>query len=459
MKNDPRIRLIKNKGNKKILYSKSIAALNSNGEYILQLDQDDIFIREDVFQSLYYEARKNNLELVQMRDFVKKEFFFHKKTLVNLKGLHFIYPKDTHYKGQPELKDKLFSNNNNYLLWGLLIKADLYKNAIYHLWPIIMNYKIIFNEDYIITSMIAKLAKKFKYINKFILIHLIHSKSISSGCGGNKEFYLTLFFYIYYLYEYYIKENPQDIKIIINYIYTDMIGFPKAIELFPEMFNFIIKIILHSDYLLFTEKEEFLNKLNIDINKYKIFSTYEYMMKKKEFNNINNFQKSLKAIKNKINKYKANLKRKKCNISIIIYCSEIIFLRETIYSILKQIKINKEIIIVYDNNDMDNLQYIKKLVNEFEDIKLINNNKYKGLLYSYSIGILNSKGEYILSLQPGYTLTNKNILYNILKYGPFLHIFYFIKNNCLSAFFTIFSNSLKKRNNIGIKIYYSIIGP
>ena len=225
------------------------------------------------------------------------------------------------------------------------------------------------------------------------------------------------------------------------------------------MFNFIIKIILHSDYLLFTEKEEFLNKLNIDINKYKIFSTYEYMMKKKEFNNINNFQKSLKAIKNKINKYKANLKRKKCNISIIIYCSEIKFLRETIYSILKQIKINKEIIIVYDNNDMDNLQYIKKLVNEFEDIKLINNNKYKGLLYSYSIGILNSKGEYILSLQPGYTLTNKNILYNIymlaktynldiLEFNLLINNHEEIKNNSLRLYKCLHFESSKDFNII-----------
>ena len=173
-----------------------MAALNSKGEYVIQLDQDDIFIREDSFQSLYNEAKKLNLELVQMRDFVKKELFFKKRTLVNQHGLHFIYPKSTHFKKQPELKDTLFADNNNYLLWGLLIKTELYKKAIYHLWPIIINYRIIFNEDYIITSMLAKLAQNYKYINKFILIHLMHSKSISSGCGGNKEFYLTLYFYI-----------------------------------------------------------------------------------------------------------------------------------------------------------------------------------------------------------------------------------------------------------------------
>ena len=49
MKEDPRIRLIKNEKNRRILYSKSIAALNANGEYITQIDQDDILIRDDVF--------------------------------------------------------------------------------------------------------------------------------------------------------------------------------------------------------------------------------------------------------------------------------------------------------------------------------------------------------------------------------------------------------------------------
>ena len=55
-----------------------------------------------------------------------------------------------------------------------------------------MNYQIIFNEDYIITTMIAKLAKNYKYINKFCLIHLRHSNSISYNYAENKEFYLII---------------------------------------------------------------------------------------------------------------------------------------------------------------------------------------------------------------------------------------------------------------------------
>ena len=53
MKEDPRIKLIKNRNNRKVLYSKSIAALNAKGKYIFPFDQDDILIRDDVFDMLY----------------------------------------------------------------------------------------------------------------------------------------------------------------------------------------------------------------------------------------------------------------------------------------------------------------------------------------------------------------------------------------------------------------------
>ena len=83
MKKDPRIRLIKNEINRKVLFSKSIGALNAKGKYIIQLDQDDIFIRDDVFDILYSEAENNNLDLVQMRDITKSNFHFNKKSLMN----------------------------------------------------------------------------------------------------------------------------------------------------------------------------------------------------------------------------------------------------------------------------------------------------------------------------------------------------------------------------------------
>ena len=83
--------------------------------------------------------------------------------------MHLIFPENTHIETQPELKNKMFTNKKNYLLWCLLVKTDIYKKAIYILWPIIINYKIKFQEDYIFTFMIVILSRKLKKVKIIFL--------------------------------------------------------------------------------------------------------------------------------------------------------------------------------------------------------------------------------------------------------------------------------------------------
>ena len=52
-KEDPRISIINNNKNKGILYSRSIGVLKSKGEYIMNLDHDDLIFDEDVFDTTY----------------------------------------------------------------------------------------------------------------------------------------------------------------------------------------------------------------------------------------------------------------------------------------------------------------------------------------------------------------------------------------------------------------------
>ena len=56
----------------------------------------------------------------------------------------------------------------------------------------------------------------------------------------------------------------------------------------------------------------------------------------------------------------------------------------------------------------------KELIKEYTNIKLIIN-KRKGVISSYFTGILESKGEYILTIKPGYTLSKRTILNEIVK--------------------------------------------
>ena len=393
MNEDQRIKLIKNNKHRKILYSKSIASLNAHGKYIIQLDQDDMFIKDDVFDTLYAEAIKYNLDIIQFRDFIKDNFYFKKRTHINDKKSHYIFPKPTHYKKQPELKQKMFTENNNYLLWGLLISTNLYKKAIYKLWPIIINYKIIYNEDYIITSMIILLAKNYKYLNNFCIIHLIHSNSATLTNWNNNEFYISILFFAQFIYEYYIKYHPKEISLLINYInfYSDY--FKTSSKLYPDFFNLIFNYILDNEYLTYNDINNLKIKLSLDSELY-------------EKNNSEYFINSTDILK--ISKYSNNFLRKKITnspiFSIIILFNDIKLLEKTIESIYNQHYTNYEIFLI--NNQNTNLDSFKK----YQNFTIIDNKNQKGLLYLYSIGILMSKGNYILTLKSGFILFQNNTL-------------------------------------------------
>ena len=83
-------------------------------------------------------------------------------------------------------------------------------------------------------------------------------------------------------------------------------------------------------------------------------------------------------------------------VSIIIpYYKKKFFLNKTINSILKQTFKNFEVIIIYDNQDKQELSFVKKISNKDKRIKLIINKRNLGAGISRNIGIKNSSGKYI----------------------------------------------------------------
>ena len=63
MNEDHRIKIINNKKNMGILYSRSIGVLFSNGNYIFPLDSDDMLLSNDVFKFIYNEIKDNNIDI------------------------------------------------------------------------------------------------------------------------------------------------------------------------------------------------------------------------------------------------------------------------------------------------------------------------------------------------------------------------------------------------------------
>jgi len=88
--------------------------------------------------------------------------------------------------------------------------------------------------------------------------------------------------------------------------------------------------------------------------------------------------------------------KKEPKVSIIIpYYKKKKYFRSTFRSIISQSYKNYEIIIIYDDQDLSELNFIKKLINNRENIKILINNKNLGAAGSRNKGIKYSKGNYI----------------------------------------------------------------
>ena len=392
MEEDKRIKLIENKNNRQILFSKSIGALNSKGKYIIELDQDDMFIRDDAFDIIYNESEKNDLDYLSFKYISAKNVFKEAKFINN-----FIKDKNIIIK-QPYLKYSMFKTNNC-LLWGHLIRADLYKKVIYHLWPIIINYKIIFQEDFLITFFILIFAERFKKIEKNIFFHFHNRESASKDYENNYDYFLSVIFAGNIFYDYYFDSFPEDIEIIMNYIGYISKHLKKAKKLYSSFFNYLFGKILSNFYLPLK------NKIYIE----KIFKISRCFDTSEKLNiNQELIFEGPQTIKNRIN-------NKPIKLSIIIVCSN----NENLKNIINLIRTQNfeyfEIILIFDNDNeiIDNI-----LVNynkSFENIKLIKNERKKGKLYSIIKGIAFVKGKYFLILDKNCFFLNNNALNNIYE--------------------------------------------
>ena len=97
---DKRIKLIENKKNMGTLYSRSIGSLMAKGNYIMCLDNDDLFFDEDVFDFLYKQAQKDNLDLVSFRVMVSKNYY---DEISKMQDYRFFGFENNLYLSQPSL--------------------------------------------------------------------------------------------------------------------------------------------------------------------------------------------------------------------------------------------------------------------------------------------------------------------------------------------------------------------
>ena len=110
---DHRIKLINNKKNMGILYSRSIGTLNAKGKYIFCLDNDDLFFDENLFDKIFIIAESKNFDIVEFNSFDVKRYDNHLKPR-EIKYNPFNHRLNNFTLIQPELGMFPISKNNKY---------------------------------------------------------------------------------------------------------------------------------------------------------------------------------------------------------------------------------------------------------------------------------------------------------------------------------------------------------
>ena len=185
-KEDQRIIIMNNDKNMGMLYSRSIGVLESKGKYILSLDCDDMFLEDNVFNIIYEEAEKNKYDIISFK-------VFDYLTSNNIKDDYFTDKINNSIIIQPELSNTNNISPNNIVIWGKLIKSEVYKKAVYSLGKAIYTNYVNWDEDVCINFVICQFAQSYKFVEKYGLFHFIYTGGSSSREKDKSKMFSEIF--------------------------------------------------------------------------------------------------------------------------------------------------------------------------------------------------------------------------------------------------------------------------
>ena len=193
---DKRVKLIENKKNMGTLYSRCLGSLFSRGNYILCLDNDDFFFDEDLFDYIYKESIKDDLDIIAFRALSSCSNF---ENIDKIRDFHYFGFPNNLYLSQPNLgvwtliiKGKF--RMHNHMIWSKSIKLNIYQKAVNLLGIQRYSKYICWAEDTSINFIIFNIASSFKYIHKFGYFHIIKKTSATFTQNKNNKLYGDLFF-------------------------------------------------------------------------------------------------------------------------------------------------------------------------------------------------------------------------------------------------------------------------
>ena len=158
MKNDSRIIILKHKENKGTLLTRVDGVRYASGEYILHIDQDDLFIDNLFFENIYKKAKELNVDILHF-----STLCYNSKD--NIDKLEIKIQKNVIIT-QPELRvaflEKIgknrLTNCVTRMIWDKFVKREIYIEAINDLGDDYLNHRVFLYEDTLMMFELSQIA-------------------------------------------------------------------------------------------------------------------------------------------------------------------------------------------------------------------------------------------------------------------------------------------------------------
>jgi glycosyltransferase involved in cell wall biosynthesis len=260
---DQRINTINNFKNMGTFYSRCIGALNAKGEYIIGLDNDDLFLSEDIFETLYLNAKINLFDIVEIKSFNIPNY---NPRLEEIRSGYYLSHKDNLILHQPELGTSSVSLTNkvyskDHFAWGKLIRSIIYKKTINRIGKERYSLYNCWSEDVTLVFVLFNTANSFIFLNIFGIFHIVANTTASNKLS-NKHKIITHIFYLGILFDF--SRNEFLIK---NFVARYAMRFSfhqinKLGENDKHFFKSIIKKIIYCKFISEKYKQEIIKKFS-----------------------------------------------------------------------------------------------------------------------------------------------------------------------------------------------------
>ena len=219
---DKRIKLISHKKKLGVYRSRIESIFNSNSEFILLMDPDDMYLNKNLFQELYNYNKKKNLDIIEFSVYRQnegeKKIYLPKK---DFESHYHKFDKDIIY--QPELSNILYyaPNTRKYSfticrnIWNKMIRKEIYTQTTNYIGKKYYFKYIITADDIIMNIISYQFAKNYSNINLPGYLYVKRKISMSRGGGEElKKIRAKNYFDYFELFYKYIKDFNKDRNIL-----------------------------------------------------------------------------------------------------------------------------------------------------------------------------------------------------------------------------------------------------